>query len=70
MIIELDLDSATVAQIDTLARRLGIQEVGEDRERKRRSEVVRRLLSLWATLYEHWPARITEPERRKLEADR
>lgn len=41
------LDPALVAQIDTLARRLGLIEVGEDRVARRRGEVVRRLLLMW-----------------------
>src|SRR5690606_22508369 len=41
------LDPATLAQLDALARRLGIQAVGDDREAKRRGEVVRRLLMCW-----------------------
>ena len=70
MIVELDLDPATVAQIDTLARRLGIQEVGDDRERKRRSEVVRRLLGLWSSLHQHWPGRATRPSGADVEDGR
>lgn len=41
------LDASLLAQIDALARRLGIQAVGEDRVARKRQEVVRRLLLMW-----------------------
>ena len=68
MIVELDLDPAVVAQIDTLARRLGTVEVGDDRERKRRSEVVRRLLLMWDSRSEQ--ARMVGVARGELEVSK
>lgn len=51
----IDLDPTLVAQIDELARRLGIQEVGEHREARRRQEVVRRLLMFWCSMHPNPP---------------
>lgn len=45
--ITITLAPADVALLDSLARRLGIQATGEDRQAQRRGEVVRRLLLLW-----------------------
>lgn len=42
------LDDDDLAQLDELARRLNIQATGEGRDERRRAEVVRRLLAMWA----------------------
>lgn len=49
MIVQVDLDGPTLAQIDALARDLGLQAVGHHREARRRGEAIRRLLLRWAT---------------------
>lgn len=53
--IDVPLDPAVVAQLDALARRLGIQAAGEDREANRRQEVIQRLLQFWTNVYCHRP---------------